>query len=153
MLTKILRFTILGLSIVAFTQFAFASSSIGTSKDPFVSKSYVDSKMGTVSAKDKAAITSAVNSKISKYTPQYKKFKLKKGQTLYLSNGAELVPLSQKWKLNSSTDYMINTTKGTTLKAGYGMTSNNSYISRKPNTKVYVTSDSWAFVKGYYVIR
>lgn len=153
MSTKIFRFAILGLSIVAFSQFAFASSKIGTSSDPFVSKSYVDSKMGTVSSKDKAAITSAVNSKISKYTPQFKKFKLKKGQTLYLSNGAELVPLSQKWKLNSKTDYMINTTKGSILKAGYSMTANNSYISRKNNTKVYVKSDSWAFVKGSYYIK
>ncbi|MGP1569802.1 MAG: hypothetical protein ACTTH0_02670 [Eubacteriales bacterium] len=109
---------------------AFAGGTPGTTEDPLVSRSYVDSALS------------------------YKPLELKAGQSLIGGEGCEIIPRSGFVTALAPQDGLADVTAGNEIKQGYTAPTNHLMIvSRSDGRGIKAQEDSWILVRGKYTIQ
>jgi 6-phosphogluconolactonase/glucosamine-6-phosphate isomerase/deaminase len=110
-----------------------AGNEPGSSTDPLVSKSYVDSKVATVTK-----------------SSGYREVTLSKGKQLVCDAGTQLVVVSGTAK---ATAVLSDITQGSALSKNKQVSANHSYIVTKDNSGIKATKSTTVFVFGTYSIK
>lgn len=113
-----------------------AGSEPGTSGDPLITKSYLDSRIKEVNQGASGA---------------YDKVVIKKGRTVTVSTGGELLLYSGSGKVTGKSG-LLNLSTGQIFKSGNTAVKYNSYMAIEKGG-VKVLSDSVLYIKGTYSIK
>lgn len=129
---------VLSLSIVATT----AAGTPGSEDDPVVTKSYVDSKIASISKGDGASAT-------------YQAISLDEGQTLVGKEGTEIILRSgEATALDNGSNGISDVTAGTDLWSGNLVVTNHLVlIPREDGRGIKAQTTIWVMVRGGYSIQ
>ncbi len=133
-----------------------SSDSAGSSGDPLVTKSYVDTAMANVLDIVNSSQNSGNLSLESEASDSFEPVSLSKGQILLGKGGSEIILRSgSALSYTESSDGIIDVTSGQEYYNGQSLTANHLLIvSRDDGRGAAVTSDeAWFIVKGGYTIK
>lgn len=140
-----------GLLLTLFTTTLVSGADAGTSSDPLVAKSYVDTKISDL----KTYVTESLNGVSSSSSSQYKVVAVPKGSTIYGGEGTEMILRNGKATVVTSTSGLINMTTGVDALNGTAVATNNLFIVPRQDGRGFkVTTDGVnVMVRGYYEIK
>ena len=139
---------VIACGIIAFTAVSTASTyTPGSSGDPVVTKSYVDTKLAEI----KALITQGEGGTSASYVP----LRLDAGKTLLGGEGTEIILRSgEATGIDNGANGISDITAGKDMRTGEALSLNHLFlIPREDGRGIRATTEIWVLIRGSYQVK